>query len=898
MKIIAALVCAVALCARLFAADTPPAFTKKPAVVKADDKIKIEFTVDRETDVAVSVEDAAGKVVRHLAAGRLGKNAPPPLVADALAQSIEWDGKDDLGHTVFPSPSGKMGTGTVFEKSVENGASPHFPFRVRVSAGMTPRFDGFLLSNPAASGPVDALAVGPKGALYLFHADATANNNMGSDKIKIIDREGRHVRAITPFPADIAPEKIKGLGAFRTAEGDLVPRVHNWARLSVYPDPNGYLGVTMSANSMPAVDSRGRVYWVVQGPALACLEADGGVPAAGVIGPRLLPEIKNLRMTSYYTFGADMTALAISGDEKYLYLAGLGVNDPGKKGTEAVLPCVFRIDIETRASAEVFVGRQGSPGKEKELLTAPRGLAVAKGLLYVADPGADRIAVFKETDRSFAGEIKVKNPQSIGVDPATGAVYVCAYTGAYTADLVKIENMESGKELRRLALPRTVSGTGRFRIAVDASAKPVRIWIPTVQYGTSKIICLEDAGDKFVDRGDLRDLKTPWAEGPRDLTIDRSRNELYVKVNFRWFRIDEPTGEINDVFMPPIGLGLMPNQAGTQLVPSPDGSVISLSWSAGLMRFDHAGKPLNWPGQTTNRIPYGGIMTFQERFLAIPRADEMYVILPNTYRDKTDTAARAHSVDVLDATGKPKRTVVWQCSPGAILRVDHRGNVYLAEPIKPLGRSYPEFFDGKLAPMTAARRPEDGPGAVFWNSYMYGSIIKFPPSGGAIWYDAKGYGRKPAPNAVGQMPADLLARPAIKAQAHMVYSPAVPVEIQGADWMRFGYAGCSLSGGGDTCMCESSGFDVDLYGRVFYPNLGQFRVEVVDAANNLIGTFGRYGNQDSGGKDALVKKPEIPLAWPLTVAVSDTHAYVADTVNRRVVKVKLAYATSETCEIK
>ncbi len=74
----------------------------------------------------------------------------------------------------------------------------------------------------------------------------------------------------------------------------------------------------------------------------------------------------------------------------------------------------------------------------------------------------------------------------------------------------------------------------------------------------------------------------------------------------------------------------------------------------------------------------------------------------------------------------------------------------------------------------------------------------------------------------------------------------------------------------------------------------------------MIATFGKYGNQDSpstssgqaGGKDATVKKPEIPFAWPLTVAVSDTHAYVADTINRRIVKVKLGYKAEETCEVR
>jgi hypothetical protein len=34
------------------------------------------------------------------------------------------------------------------------------------------------------------------------------------------------------------------------------------------------------------------------------------------------------------------------------------------------------------------------------------------------------------------------------------------------------------------------------------------------------------------------------------------------------------------------------------------------------------------------------------------------------------------------------------------------------------------------------------------------------------------------------------------------------------------------------------------------------------------------------------------------VAVSDTHVYVADTINRRVVKVRLGAAAEETCEVK
>ena len=44
--------------------------------------------------------------------------------------------------------------------------------------------------------------------------------------------------------------------------------------------------------------------------------------------------------------------------------------------------------------------------------------------------------------------------------------------------------------------------------------------------------------------------------------------------------------------------------------------------------------------------------------------------------------------------------------------------------------------------------------------------------------------------------------------------------------------------------------------------------------------------------------PDISLAWPTYVAVSDTHAYVNDTLNRRVVKVRLDWKVEESLLLK
>ncbi len=123
--------------------------------------------------------------------------------------------------------------------------------------GLKPEFDRFLLHNPDGSGEISAVAVGPRGSLYAFHKDGTANGNMGGHKIKVYNRDGKHLKVLAPFPADIDVKRVKALGVFQTSAGDLVPHIYNWETLSFYPDNIGVRGRDMPEWSCPAVDSRG-----------------------------------------------------------------------------------------------------------------------------------------------------------------------------------------------------------------------------------------------------------------------------------------------------------------------------------------------------------------------------------------------------------------------------------------------------------------------------------------------------------------------------------------------------------------------------------------------------------------------------------------------------------------
>lgn len=279
---------------------------------------------------------------------------------------------------------------------------------------------------------------------------------------------------------------------------------------------------------------------------------------------------------------------------------------------------------------------------------------------------------------------------------------------------------------------------------------------------------------------------------------------------------------------------------------------------------------------------WSGLMNFQQNYMDVSVKDEIYVV-PGSNGKMKWTAGGAGNLTVFGMDLLPKRVAVSGVSIGCIPRLDLAGNIYLAENVRPLEGNYPKFFAGKLKSGKSAGFPKQERAADWPYTYMYGSIVKFPPEGGKI---------------LAKAPKDAKDKGLLPFRYPMRFQRNRRGALKGAEWVRFGfspYSNISIGGGSQNCMCEGSGFGVDGFGRVFYPNLGRFRVEMIDTNNNFIGTFGKYGNMDSGGPDAIVKTPDIPLAWPTYVAVGDSYAFVSDVASTRIVKVKLNYAVEAVC---
>ena len=162
--------------------EGPFEFAQKPRVTRDGDKVTITFTSKASCDATVAIENTEGQIVRHLASGVLGKNAPAPFKKNSKAQTLVWDGKDDAGKYVDDKDS----------------------ITVRVSLGLKPRFERTLFWSPKKRSTVHTplVAASPEG-VYVYDGGAV-------DHLRLFSHDGEYVRTAYPFPA-ASVGKIEGL---------------------------------------------------------------------------------------------------------------------------------------------------------------------------------------------------------------------------------------------------------------------------------------------------------------------------------------------------------------------------------------------------------------------------------------------------------------------------------------------------------------------------------------------------------------------------------------------------------------------------------------------------------------------------------------------------------------
>jgi hypothetical protein len=887
------LICAAlcALAAVLPAAEpAPPAFTKKPAAAKAGDKVKIEFAVDRETDVSVFIEDAGGKVVRHLVSGVLGKNPPPPL-SPGLAQSVEWDGKGDWGK---PAGSG--------------------PFKVRVAIGLGARYDRVVAADPMVAGQLKNIAVGPDGTLYAA-VDNPHIAHFAGQRLVALNRDGSYQRTLIPPPANATAEQIKALGGIPLEIGGrTVPVVTqlNYRRNTDFQAVDG-MAVTPSGQLL-ALHFNPQADAVVR---IGLVDTTGEKSPPPFLGAPLLPGSPN----NIGFNGNQRQFVAASGDGKYAYMSGLAERQKVSTDNPRQWSAVYRAKLPERSPAEPFFGDPDKTGNdETHLGGATRGMAAdGNGNLLICDPANKRVVVVSEADKKFAGSFPAENPEFVAADKKTGVVYLLNRANGGTADVVKMGSWKDPKPLASINLkaPRTYL---QWWFAVDTSAKPAVLWASNGM----QLIRFEDLGATFSD------AKIVGADDTTDyvnLTVDHYRPdpEVYVRrgCNSGWVRYNETTDKTEK-----FAVAECPNSAGAGLEVGPDGNLYIQRWPQFLFKCDRNGKALKWDAPFTLPAgvkPYGSFpnaigihvcMVYQAHTHGI-RSDGHHFVFEAPFAAERGSKALYEFAPSGERIGGP---IIWKVSDFVVgPRFDQAGNIYIAEHVRPADAPIPPEFAGVVGPVKPGSRWDGLHNPKRNLAIMHGSIIKFSPKGGMIDFGTGRYG--PGKNAVeGPPKLDPLLKTvemAAFAQVADNTNDFCAAKVTGAEWVHFGISDVPQL----YCNCENVRFDVDPFGRVWYPDLGRYRVGVLDTNGNAIMTFGGYGNAESAGPDSAVldpktglvrprkaddpkdlkspfAEPEIAFSWLTGVGATDRYVYMGDTVNRRLLRAKIVYAAEEICDVR
>jgi hypothetical protein len=921
----------------------PFEFALKPSVARTGDRVTIRFKARAFCDATVAIENTEGKIVRHLASGVLGDNAPPPFQKNSLDQELVWDGKDDRG------------------RYVDNKDA----LAVRVSLGLKPRFERTLFWSPKkriAPGNRPSFAPAPEG-VYVFEGG-------GVDHIRLFDHDGNYVRTVYPFPPDWAavddtnePDALKkalsnvrGLRWMTFPQDDrAMPVWHGLVQATLFTSGNntGHKSTAKygCAASTIAVSKKRLALAMLSLNRVGTDGPTGGLP---IEGPRTSFPGRTYRGET--PTGVPRSA-AFSPDGKWLYLAGYRSG-----GKYSWLHGVARIDYEAERPAEVFLGERLRPGTDDGHFRCPMAVDVdAKGRIYVADYMNDRIQVFTPDGKLHKSVQNVRRPATVDVDPKTGHMYIASWMlvnrwskRIETPTLTHYGPVDNPKKIATYPLPLVRHHPAVFmnklrglqhHVDVDFHTDPPTIWIvPGTGDTTSKLLHLrrsyspgqwrdspwsathyrlyQEKEGKLVETAnfarDVADAIT-WVSPPRAPALDRQRlyvdptaGTLYVaegdcgvgKAFKKILRIDPNTGAVRVVRLPfsteEIGFdlnGLIYLRTDTHVARYRMEGWREVPWDYGEERpgpgFDGDGKKLI----ATVPLPGTGRPgCFHLGGFGVSPKGHILVSCYNYTKAQIRTGA-APKVHI--PVGKPYTPGVYpgRIRWGEVHVWDKHGKLIREDVVAglPMTDGLAMDRDDNIYALVAANRVLDGKEYPLERAE---TLIKFPPGKGRVLSTSKRAPLRLARDRGPDRPFDLAKG---KVGAGWVV---------GADWLYggVGYGGFNSSRGGGGCACWNARFALDLFARSFATELNRFRVAVLDTNGNLILRIGKYGNVDDGRPLILEGGPrdprpvggdEVALCHPSYVGThTDRRLFIADYGNFRILSVRLGYHATETVALK
>ncbi len=920
------------------------AFVKKPAIERNGDRVKIHFETQGFCDVTVAIENTEGVILRHLASGVLGKNAPSPFQKDSKKQTILWDGKDDQGRYIDSKDA----------------------CRIRVSLGLKADFERSLFHEPRKriGFMSPRLQAGPEG-VYVF-------DGRDVDFLRLFDRDGKYVRTIYPFSAKCLSEvkglryrELPGYGRWPVKYGYNqttllsagVPKDH---RLAVAADPSSPAhSRNHHRGGGPAGELSAKTFSVrsgsiaVVGQYLNRLASDGtsgGLPILGAQTCLNMQDYTRAKLRySYVPFSP--TSSALSPDGTTVYLTGYLATSRMTPRINCVVHAVLKVPFKGEGKLEVFAGslKMDDYGSDNAHFNTPTSVACdAEGRVYVSDHGNHRVQIFS-AEGKWLKSINTPAPTKVMLHHKTGGIWICSFptlgvpaavlskdkvlkdlskhiawsSGSFDVRLTRFGPYENPKKLSHSTLPKLIFSNARgrtqeqlFQLALDSWSEPPRLWIVNRMPAANKIDIittgqklhtlvqerwpnagirvLAEEGGTWTVRADFakETLKTqkrvaPWDHGIQRIRVNPKNGHVYVleqegaaKSSGQLLEGDPVTGEMRKVPLP---------------------------YRAEDFCFDHEGRVYL---KTDREVVRYDAATWRE--------------VPWDYGEELKAGFDGPPKQTISALAIPAARPMWFHMGG--MAVSLKGHLAVVCPNESK-RFKQEDRNEKKWKGTVPDNPKHYTPQMYPGRFRYCEIHIWDQHGKLLYEDAiPGLGildgisidsddniytmiqavrmldGKPYEN--GKTGTLMKLRPkharltsvlagkqgfgGIPVPLPEAQRPKRPSElnrfwVDGAEWFYGGVGHCMRATGG--CNCWHSRFTLDYFKRSFAPESERYSVAVLDTNGNLIMRIGQYGNVDDKG---------IGLIYPSYVAThSDRRIFVADQGNGRILSAKLGYHTEE-----
>jgi len=924
-------------------------FTQKPVVTRQGDKVTVRFASKAFCDATVAIENADGRIIRHLVSGVLGKNAPPPFQKNSLKQVLVWDGKDDQGVYVDDKDA----------------------LTVRVSLGLKPRLERTLFWSPHKRfGGMPLLAAAPEG-VYVF-------DGKGVDFIRLFDHEGNYVRAVYPFPRHKLKD-VKGLNWHDFPQGYRLPRKGGLYQVTLLTSgANWHTGnhaIARKSNGATAMAVRGNRMALVSAE-LCRIATDGSSPrlgsgqagGLGLRGPATGHTVRSVAGGMDVHVGP--SSVALSPDGKTLYVTGYLWRTGSWRRVPGCRHVVYKLDYEKDDKPTLFMGHDTKHGQDNEHFRVPTSVACdAKGRVYVSDYLNDRIQVYHPAG-VYLKTIKTPKPAKVCVHQKTGEIWAFSYPVfgvpynlykkyKYSPSGVKqtVARFSALPECKKLSYEPFPMGptedmgfeaTGHlYYVELDSWAKEPTVWVVGrkhhargAEFHFSGGYTKNDVSATMWEAGVRiqRKVKGTWrpirafgrdakkkvvrARPPRHniqrLIVHPITGMLYVaepdsgptmKASKQWLVIDPDTGRIKTLELPFNAMEAVFDLDGHLYLRNTDVIVRynfptfrEIPWDYG-RQYDRLGNDggiygraapviagLKMPATSPVCYHQGGINVSPDGTV-IASCAYRYVGI-SSGRLKGQKNVRRH--EVYKPQIFPGR-VVNSTSP-CIHVWDKHGRVKYEDAVPGVGQCDGVAIDrnDNIYVMHAPSRSYRG--KRYFNE-MSETLMKVRPRMSKV-VSSSG---SPVPLSSDRRPD---RPPDLQSTRHG------RAWVQNAEWMYggVGFAGFNMIGHGGGCACWFSRFTLDYFARSVAPEPHQYRVAMVDSAGNLILHIGQYGNVDDGVP--LVKKggpadtrsiggDEVSLIHACFVGTHTDHrVFVADLGNARIVSVKLAYHVTEKIQLK